>query len=308
MADTEKTMRKEFPVHFQIQTVNACNGKCIMCPYSLIKKTHAKYMNDDLFEKIIKEIADEAKFIKDKVEVTLMLQNEPFLDPKLTKRIKFVKKFDNLCVDTATNCSLLNHDLVEKLESSGIDSLTLSIDSINKKTFEEIRPWFDFDKIMQNIELIRHSELRNKSMIRMVLQKKNCSEIKDFIRFWKGKGFRIEVRNASNRSGVLQNFNDIKISIVFDDETKKFFKDYDVKKSSQYSTHFCNYLFSKFNILSNGDIIKCCHDWSHEDIMGNIKRDTIKKIWDSKFKEHQSLFLKGESYKIKLCKNCSLTN
>jgi hypothetical protein len=45
-----------FPSIFCIQTINACNGNCIMCPISKNIDKRSYVMSDSLFEKIIKEI------------------------------------------------------------------------------------------------------------------------------------------------------------------------------------------------------------------------------------------------------------
>jgi len=47
-----------FPMFFQIQTINLCNGSCVMCPNSKKKNRKPRKMSDELFEKIIKEISE----------------------------------------------------------------------------------------------------------------------------------------------------------------------------------------------------------------------------------------------------------
>src|SRR5687768_9175114 len=78
-----------FPALIQLQTINACNASCIMCPYPLFKKEFPRgRMDDELFEKIVGEIAERPEvhtFVP-------MLQNEPFLDRKLFDRIARFKQ------------------------------------------------------------------------------------------------------------------------------------------------------------------------------------------------------------------------
>ena len=48
-----------FPSIFCIQTINLCNGSCIMCPLAKNSNNESMVMSDRLFEKIVKEISQE---------------------------------------------------------------------------------------------------------------------------------------------------------------------------------------------------------------------------------------------------------
>jgi radical SAM protein with 4Fe4S-binding SPASM domain len=302
-----------FPSFFQIQTTTGCNGRCIMCPYTYKNDNKIQYMSDELFEKIIREIAEGQKLTKERVKVNLILQNEPFLDKNLIKRIKFIKRFDNLFATTLTNGSLLNEEKIRELEKSGIDWLTVSMDSVNKKTFEKIRPGLDFDRIMHNIELLRNSSLKNKLSLKMILQKENQEERKNFFQFWDKKNVKTELYRVTNRCGTLKVFDDLRVNdtklIGGFEEFSEEFNTIKIRDGQGFRpARICFFHFYAFNILSNGDVINCCHDWGHENIAGNVQKDTIKAVWQSKFKEYRQLFLKGRGHEIPTCGKCSLHN
>lgn len=299
-----------FPTIFQIQTITSCNGKCIMCPYTYKQENKTHYMDDKLFEKIIKEITEGQKLINKRIMIVLMLQNEPFLDKNLINRIKFIKQSGNFYVSTTTNGSLLDREKIRGLEKSGIDSLTISIDSLNKKVFEEIRPGLDFGKIMQNLELLRNSNLKDKIILQMIFQRRNQLERGKFIQLRK-EGIKTRVFWATNRCGELKNFEDIKMDDSESTERlERFYKEYNkirVNKGDDSVTKgICYFPFFRFSILSNGDVIICCHDWKHDHIMGNVQKNTIKEVWNSRFKECRQLFLAGRGDEIDSCRKCSL--
>src|SRR6185437_3344247 len=65
-----------FPRLVQLQTINACQASCTMCPYPLFKRVFPRgRMDDELFDKVIGEIATHPE-VKTFVP---MLQNEPLL-------------------------------------------------------------------------------------------------------------------------------------------------------------------------------------------------------------------------------------
>ena len=76
--------RHLFPAVLMVQTINRCNGRCSICPYSYTMHLQPKgVMEEDLFHKIIQECAQE----KDLVRFVPMAKNEPLLDPRLEERI-----------------------------------------------------------------------------------------------------------------------------------------------------------------------------------------------------------------------------
>jgi len=60
------------------------------------------------------------------------------------------------------------------------------------------------------------------------------------------------------------------------------------------------------NILSNGDLILCCVDWTRKTVFGNIKTQTLEQIWDSKiFNEiYSKSTFQMDSEKNFICRNC----
>ena len=60
-------------------------------------------------------------------------------------------------------------------------------------------------------------------------------------------------------------------------------------------------------ILSNGDVVACCMDWRREEVLGNIYKDPIYKIWHSdKYNEFRAkVYRKAAAPDNFLCKRCS---
>ncbi len=57
----------------------------------------------------------------------------------------------------------------------------------------------------------------------------------------------------------------------------------------------CNYPFYTFFIDYNGDIQMCSHDWGKKMVLGNLNKNTIEEIWNSKkFELMRKKLFKGE--------------
>ena len=79
-----------FPIYIQIQTTNNCNASCIMCPNTYNKNKKIEVMSDNLFKKIVNEIAEEAQI----AYLHLYYQNEPLMDENIFKKINLIKQSD----------------------------------------------------------------------------------------------------------------------------------------------------------------------------------------------------------------------
>ncbi|KYK31996.1 MAG: hypothetical protein AYK22_00100 [Thermoplasmatales archaeon SG8-52-3] len=291
----------QFPSVFQIQTIDACNGKCIMCPRSYQKYSKTKKMSDKLYNKILKEIADEnSNFIW----LWLYLQNEPLLDKDIFKKLELAKKLTNNNLSTAlvTNGTLFNKNKIKELENSKVDEIHFSIDAYTRETFEEIRKQLNFKKLLENIECVLNSNYSGRISVGYVIQNKNLKEIYDFENYWKNRGIPIDFTRINSRSGDLANFNELAMNNYYPNFVQNLL--YNFGKDL---VHRCHHLFSIFNILANGDVILCCNDYSKRIILGNVKDSSIKEIWRSeKYQNIRKLIHSKRFDKIPVCAECTI--
>ena len=163
--DLEYPIKKKpyhFPYLFQIQTINQCNGQCIMCPNKKRENKKIVSMSDELFKKIIDEIAKESKTSS----ILPYLQNEPLLDEKIFEKIKYIKKISDGKAFAAliTNGVLFDDHRIEELLNSGIDFVYFSIDAFSEETYKKIRPGLDFNKLQENINKILKTPYKKKRL------------------------------------------------------------------------------------------------------------------------------------------------
>lgn len=288
-----------FPSAFCIQTINACNGSCLMCPIAEEGNKKLIELNDVLFEKIIKEIAQNQL---NKTYVYLFLQNEPLLDSNIFKKFKLIKKIScKIKTGLVTNGSLFSREKIKELEKSEIDELIFSIDAYTKETYKKIRLGLNFDKVMNNIQNVINSEYNGYLAVKFVVQKDNISEIKKFKDYWRKKNIPVQITDLRNRSGDLNSFNDIRL-----DYKKISFFNSLINNFIKLIIRGCSTPLTTFNIISNGDVILCCDDFSNKLILGNVNKSTIKEIWNSEnYKKIREILFKGEYKKIPVCSTCS---
>ena len=149
-----ETIRSKDPVIYNIETTNACNMTCKMCPRTIQMKEGVGYLpeNDaefpmDLYKKIIDEGAENGL-----CSIKFQYLGEPLADSHIVERIKYAK--DKGILDTMfnTNATYLTEEMSHKLLEAGVDDIFFSVDSIIPEKYNKIRIGADYHDVVENIK------------------------------------------------------------------------------------------------------------------------------------------------------------
>jgi hypothetical protein len=223
---------------------------------------------------------------KGKISLKLFGIGEPLLNPDFIKMIKYLKDKD-FYVSFNTNASLLSNEITkELLETDTIDRINLSIDSVEKKQFENIRVGLNFDEVMNNLdgllEQINKRKLLNKKVPKIYIicvilkeNKKNLAIIKSF---FNKKGIEVDFRpDVRINKGKPKNFSCSKIS------------------------HSCF-------ITTELEVYKCIFDYMGNTYMGNLAKETLKDIWLGQNNMRIIMMnMNGVIYETPVCKRACVT-
>ena len=149
----ELPQNDNFPTVIEFELNNTCNLECIMCSgdySSLIRRNREKKPPiDNVYDKeFLKQLEE---FIPHLTE-TKFYGGEPFIiDIYYEIWDKIITINPNARISVQTNATVLN-DRVKNLLNKGKFHLNISLDSINKETYEKIRINANFEKVMENIK------------------------------------------------------------------------------------------------------------------------------------------------------------
>jgi radical SAM protein with 4Fe4S-binding SPASM domain len=282
-----------FPSHFEIETINACNARCPMCTINEWDKEE-KLMKDELFEKIIIEIAENRLYVK---RVNLYRDGEPLLDTKLAQRVRRCKELKIPNISISTNVSLLDGQRAEELLAAGIDMITLSIDSLEPDIYQSIRRGLHFETVISNAKnLLRlRNDLNSECQIwiRMIRQESNINEFTDYKAFWESTDLvdpikdRVYYHNIFDWGGQLDGFKAV------------------ARNTEEHLP--CVALWSLMPIFANGDVPMCNVDFNCTNKVGNVRENTIKSIWEnSQINRIREKHLTGKKADIEMCRSCNV--
>lgn len=136
---------REYPIHLQLESTDACNLNCTTCSRDVIVKK-ASLLRTAYWKRVIDEIRPS--------NINVSGIGEPFLHPEIYDIVRYAKA-RGAAVNCATNFTRL-YDNHRKVVTSGIDQLKVSIDATDAETFRRIRGEDSWHDIVENIRKVNH--------------------------------------------------------------------------------------------------------------------------------------------------------
>ena len=274
------------PPRLEIEPTNYCNLNCRYCPRRESSREKG-YMKFDLFQKII----DDASQIG-VMGIDLYLLGESLLHPQFVEMVSYIKS-KNLKVNVVTNGMLFSIEKIEAVLRSGLniaDSITFSMYGYSKEVNERLMRGVDHDKVLKNIH--NFLKLREK-----------C----------KGKGPSIEVifytvpENENEKEQFVKYWREIVDCVIICKISKSFANLKKGKNTTMPRRKNCWILWNRMTILWNGDVTFCGCDIDGDYVLGNLKEQSIKEIWNSEqLLSIKKLHDKKQFHKIPLCSKCDI--
>ena len=181
IANNYKDMLSRQFEYLRISVTDRCNYRCSYCmPAEIFNKDYSYIKQNKIlsYEEIIQISSILKKVGLKKIRIT---GGEPLLRKNIDKLIHKLKtEVGTEHVSMTTNGSLLTDEKLNILKSSGLDSLTLSLDTLNSDKIIKIngtKKQFDLDKVLQGIEKYFGKVKTNTVVIKGI----NDNEILDII-------------------------------------------------------------------------------------------------------------------------------
>ena len=281
-----------YPIHIDLEIDNVCNFACTFCPIGQPESKLGKWYQQkhEIPKNKIFEIIDECKEIGVN-SIQFSLVNEPLANKNIFEILKYTtsKKFEDVFI--VSNGSLLDSNRALKLLNTNITKIQFSLDAFKASTYEKNRftkikkPGL-YEKVKNNI--INFIKLRDEMgkkfplvRVSFIELEENKNEINDFDKFWSNKVDAIHYQKLTDYKNKLVNFDEYKDKIR------------------------CNMSNFRLSIKADGNVRPCCVGYGEEILVGNIYKNSLKDIWESKlFKDFQKMHFDYKSYQNSSCKKC----
>jgi hypothetical protein len=270
-------VQSSFPAVVRIETTNACNACCTICPRKDIQRRIAR-MDDDLFTRLIDECARHKCR-----EIHLHNFGEPLMDKRLEDRVSYAKWKGIKKVKIFSNGSLLNCDRAKGLIEAGLDEIKISIDGATKEEFERIRVPLKYETVMENIANL--IAMRNTAHSPLKVHITCCS--------------------TTDKQGTMSRLKNMVDGFCF---TR--IHNWSGSESSECAGRTrkpCQRLWKSLTVLAGGEVALCCLDYDGRHILGHVdEKTTIHQIWNGpSYERVRGLHKEGRQAEIPLCANCT---
>lgn len=296
-----KPVQWGMPFTVSFEPTTACNLRCPECPSGLRAFTRdTGNLKADFFRNTVDD------FYKDLLYLIFYFQGEPFINPKFLDMVRYARD-KGIYTITSTNGHFLDDENARKTIESGLDRLIISVDGTTQEVYEQYRIAGKLDTVLEGARnLVRwKKEMKSKTphiIFQFLVVKPNEHQIPEIYRLAKEIGVD-EVK--------------LKTAQVYDYEhgnplipTASRYSRYRVKADGTYEVknkllNHCWKLWHSCVITWDGVVVPCCFDKDAIHRLGDLKKQTLKEVWNSKsYWQFRQTLSTGRSA-IDICTNCT---
>ena len=310
--------RNRKPVIYNIETTNACNMRCAMCPRTTMMTRPVATMRHDLFQRIVEQLEPFedhtwrkwVQFVGEKYGVRdgdmsathfflmiipRVIQLHGYGDPLLDRNMPaYVKLLADRGLQSYFSCNPANIDVdcTVKMFENGLDYIKYSIESVDDAEHKRIRGEASdfsqsYERICQLLDIKRQRGFRTVIIITMLnLNRKDQS----------AEYHRLRDAFAGK---------DVYIYLKSEDQ-QWYRKDYHGTQSIHWSEP-CKHPWMSMTVKSNGEVCMCMEDFNNEIVLGDAQHETLDDIWNGekyrKFRQDHFDVTRG----IKCSEQCDMT-
>jgi len=245
-------------------------------------------MPEALYQKILDDLAPHHEQIE---SLMLFMDGEPLLDKRLPIFIRKAKEAGFSTVRIATNGMLLTGATADAILYSGLDSLIVSIDSLDPRTYAEIRVGGDLNRVIQNVKqfmALREAKQRLRPQVeaRMIVMPQNQAEQNEYRAFWRGIVDDVLFHGLHNWGNVEHLTPPCSTDAVR-----------------------CNWPFRSMVIYSDGRAGFCCLDYEGIYPLGDFSHQSLNEIWHGeayqKLRKHMA---RSDMQFLTKCRKCNFAS
>jgi radical SAM protein with 4Fe4S-binding SPASM domain len=283
--------RSPQPVVYNIETTNACNMRCEMCPRTTMMTRPIETMKPELFTRVIDQLrpwtdAEWSKwqdFVEEKYHVDRndVSENHFFLhvipqvivlhgygDPLLDKSIPdYVAQMTQRGLKSYFSCNPANINMDRTVETfeNGLDYIKYSIESADDLRHKEVRgQQSNFSESYKNIVQLLDIKAQRNLATTIVITMINLNKP------WQQEEFE-KVKDA---------FKDLDVYVYLKSQDQQWYEDNKQQTQSLHWIEFCQFPWSSMTIKSNGELVECVEDFNNEIILGDAKTELLADIWN----------------------------
>lgn len=283
--------RNPEPVVYNIETTNACNMRCEMCPRTTMMTRPNETMAPELFENVIKQlrpwtesewtqwedfVLENYKIGKDDMQenhfflyvipkvIVLHGYGDPLLDKNIPDYVEMMTK-EGLGSYFSCNPANINIERTKQTFENGLDYVKYSLESVDDLRHKEVRGQKSnfSDSYKRIVELLDYKAQRNLDTT-IVITMINLNKS------WQQEEYE----------KLQEAFKGMDVYIYLKSQDQQWYEDNKNQTESIHWIEFCQFPWSSMTIKSNGECAECVEDFNNEIILGDTRTESLYDIWN----------------------------
>jgi len=284
--------RSKTPVVYNIETTNACNMRCEMCPRTTMMTRPVKTMPLEMFKRVVEQLdpfTDEQwsrwetfaektygvprdgmsenhyfLYVIPKV-VVLHGYGDPLLDPHMPEIVRLMSE-RNLPSYFSCNPANINMKRTTENFENGLGYIKYSIESVDDLRHKQVRGSAStFTESYRNIRKLLELKAQKNFKTTSVITMSNLNIPGQQDEFEKLK----------------EAFKDLDVYVYLKSQDQQWYEDNKQQTQSIHWIEFCQFPWSSMTIKSDGLAVQCVEDFNNEIILGDAGTDTLYDIWNN---------------------------
>jgi len=292
--DLGKSIPLDSPLVVYVEPSSFCNLECKFCPQHTGKSEFQKFnMTREIFDKLLLDIRE----FKTKPKLMRFCGiGDPLFNKHTAEFIEAVKREDVVeRTELITNGLLLNEKIIPIIAGS-LDRIVISVEGLSSADYLSFTlKKINFEKFVSNIASLYSISGRNCTVHIKIHNQSVLTKDREqtFFKIFEGISDEIYIENLVDLWPEKQ-------SNLGLDAGHRF------EGGGVSSSLVCPQIFKSMQVNADGRVLPCCVDWKSINIVGDVKNQSLHKIWNDKpIMELRKRHLSGERFSFSPCQGCN---
>jgi MoaA/NifB/PqqE/SkfB family radical SAM enzyme len=295
--DKLEALRSKTPVIYNIETTNACNMRCEMCPRTTMMTRPIVTMDMDTYKRVVEQLEpfsdrqwqewqdfveknygiprndmSENHFFLHIIPKVIVMHGygDPLLDKLMPQRIKLLTEKK---IPSYFSCNPANIDIEKtvRMFENGLGYVKYSMEAADDTRHQEVRGsasnfTVSYRKIVELLELKKKHGYKTTIVITMLNLGKT----------WQAEEFR----------KLTEAFKGRDVYVYLKSQDQLWYENTKMPTKSIHWIEFCQFPWSSMTIKSNGEAAECVEDFNNAIVLGDVSEESLYEIWNGE-KYHQ---------------------
>lgn len=313
MAEMFEEFRSKEPIIYNIETTNACNMRCKMCPRTTKMTRKITFLQNAFYDNLLDQIKPHSKELWQEWEkfcsetygifpwsepsenhfflyiIPRVIQLHGYGDPLLDKNLgNVIKLLSAKGFESYFSCNPANIDIEKTIEmmEAGLTYLKYSFESTDDIKFKDIRGnaanfTEAFKKTMEILDLKEKKGLNTKIIITMIdvgHNQEQQEEFKKLVEVFKNSNVYIYLKSEDQqwyrKDETLKEYLSVRNRKIPEQE-REFYG-----TKAIHWLEYCKHPWMSMTIKSDGEVHMCMEDYNNEIFLGDSNTDSLYDIWN----------------------------